>query len=107
VDLVLLVMNESGVQKLLNNKVSLGADASVAAGPIGTGGAVATDAMMTAEILTYSRARGLFAGFDLSGGVLRPDEDVNKVVYGPTASVRTILRAPRSRPPKPRRFWRP
>jgi lipid-binding SYLF domain-containing protein len=91
VDLVLLVMNESGAQKLLNNKVALGADASVAAGPIGAGGAVATDAMMTAEILTYSRARGLFAGIDLSGGVLRPDEDVNKGVYGPTASVRTIL----------------
>jgi lipid-binding SYLF domain-containing protein len=91
VDLVLLVMNESGVQKLLENKVSLGADASVAAGPIGTGGAVATDAMMRAEILSYSRARGLFAGIDLSGGVLRPGEDVNKSVYGPTASVRTIL----------------
>jgi SH3 domain-containing YSC84-like protein 1 len=91
VDLMLLVMNESGAQKLLNNKVALGADASVAAGPIGTGGAVATDAVMTAEILSYSRARGLFAGIDLSGGVLRPDEDVNKTVYGPTASVRTIL----------------
>jgi lipid-binding SYLF domain-containing protein len=91
VDLVLLVMNENGAQKLLSNKVALGADASVAAGPIGAGGAVATDAMMTAEILTYSRARGLFAGIDLSGGVLRPDEDVNKAVYGPSASVRTIL----------------
>jgi lipid-binding SYLF domain-containing protein len=91
VDLVLLVMNESGAQKLLNNKVALGADASVAAGPLGAAGAVATDAMMTAEILSYSRARGVFAGIDLSGGVLRPDEDVNKAVYGPSASVRTIL----------------
>jgi SH3 domain-containing YSC84-like protein 1 len=91
VDLVLLVMNENGVQKLLSNKVTLAADASVAAGPLGTGGAVASDATMNAEILTYSRARGLFAGVDLSGGVLRPDDDANKDVYGPTASVRTIL----------------
>jgi SH3 domain-containing YSC84-like protein 1 len=90
-DLALLVMNENGVQKLLSNKVTLGADASAAAGPIGTGGAVATDPTMKTEILTYSRARGLFAGIDLSGGVLRPDEDANKNVYGPPASVRTIL----------------
>jgi lipid-binding SYLF domain-containing protein len=91
VDLVLLIMNEQGVQKLLDNKVSLGADASVAAGPIGRAGSVATDAQLTAEILSYSRAKGLFAGINLSGGVLRPDEDANHDAYGRDASPRTIL----------------
>jgi lipid-binding SYLF domain-containing protein len=91
VDLVLLVMNEAGVQKLLGNKITLGADASVAAGPVGAAGHVGTDAALTAEILSYSRAKGLFAGINLSGGVLRPDEDANKLAYGPTASPRTIL----------------
>ena len=75
VDVVLLVMNESGAQKMLQNKVNLGADASVAAGPIGRQGQVGTDALLTAEILSYSRAQGLFAGIDLSGGMLRPDEE--------------------------------
>lgn len=91
VDLVLLVMNESGVQKLLRNKVSLGADASVAAGPVGRQGHVGTDAQLTAEILSYSRAQGLFAGIDLSGGVLRPDEDANRNAYGRDASPRVLL----------------
>ena len=91
VDVVLLVMNESGAQKMLQNKVNLGADASVAAGPLGRQGQVGTDALLTAEILSYSRAQGLFAGIDLSGGMLRPDEDANKNVYGAGASPRTIL----------------
>jgi lipid-binding SYLF domain-containing protein len=90
-DLVMLVMNESGVQKLLNNKVNLGADASVAAGPIGRQGGVGTDAQLTTEILSYARAQGLFAGIDISGGVLRPDEDADKAAYGSDASPRTIL----------------
>jgi lipid-binding SYLF domain-containing protein len=91
VDLVMLVMNESGVQKLLGNKVNLGADASVAAGPVGRQGSVGTDAQLTAEIVSYSRAQGLFAGIDLSGGVLRPDDDANRNVYGANATPRTIL----------------
>jgi SH3 domain-containing YSC84-like protein 1 len=90
-DLVLLVMNESGVQKLLKNKVNLGADASVAAGPMGRRGGVSTDAVVTAEILSYSRSKGLFAGIDLSGGVLRPDDDANVDVYGKGAMPSTIL----------------
>jgi lipid-binding SYLF domain-containing protein len=90
-DLVLLVMNQSGVQKLLKNKVNLGADASVAAGPVGRRGGVSTDAVMTAEILSYSRSKGLFAGIDVSGGVLRPDEDANKATYGAGATPSTIL----------------
>jgi lipid-binding SYLF domain-containing protein len=91
VDVVLLVMNEQGVQKLLQNKVNLGADASIAAGPLGRQGSVGTDAALTAEILSYSRAKGLFAGINLSGGVLRPDDDANTAAYGKGASPRTIL----------------
>jgi lipid-binding SYLF domain-containing protein len=91
VDVVLLVMNEQGVQKLLQNKVNLGADASIAAGPLGRQGHIGTDAALTAEILAYSRAQGLFAGINLSGGVLRPDDDANTAAYGNGASPRTIL----------------
>src|SRR3954465_2329948 len=91
VDLVLLVMNESGVQELLKNKVSLGAGAPVAAGPMGRRGSVGTDAALTAEILSYSRSKGLFAGIDLSGGVLHPDEDANRATYGKNATPATIL----------------
>jgi lipid-binding SYLF domain-containing protein len=91
IDVVLLVMNEEGVQKLLDNKITRGADASVAAGPVGRQGQVDTDAALTAEIVSYSRARGLFAGIDLSGGILRPDTDANTEVYGTGATARTIL----------------
>jgi lipid-binding SYLF domain-containing protein len=90
-DLVLLVMNQEGVQKLLSNRVNLGADASVAAGPVGRRGGVGTDAALTAEILSYSKSRGLFAGIDVSGGVLRPDEEANVGVYGAGATPRTVL----------------
>jgi len=107
VDLVLLVMNEQGVQKLLLNKVTLGADASIAAGPLGRQGSVATDAALTAEILAYSRAKGLFAGINLSGGVLRPDEDANTSVYGKGASPRTVLASTAiSAPPEASTFLR-
>src|SRR5436190_20438187 len=78
IDLVLLVMNKSGAEKLLANKVSLGAEMSVAAGPVGRDARAATDANATAEILSYSRTQGLFAGINLSGGVLRGDADDNK-----------------------------
>ena len=91
VDVILLVMNESGVQKLMKNNVSLGADASIAAGPVGRQGQIATDATLTAEILAYSRAKGLFAGINLSGGVLRADDDANENAYGRGASASTIL----------------
>src|SRR5262249_57004187 len=74
IDLVLLFMNRRGVDKLLDSKVTLGADASVAAGPVGRAATAGTDAQMTAQILSYSRAQGLFAGIDISGGVLRPDK---------------------------------
>jgi lipid-binding SYLF domain-containing protein len=80
-DFVLLVMNRRGAQGILTSKVQLGGDASAAAGPKGRDASAATDATMRAEILTYSRARGLFAGVSLEGSTLRPDNDANKKLY--------------------------
>jgi lipid-binding SYLF domain-containing protein len=91
VDLVLLIMNRRGVDKLLDNKVTLGADASVAAGPVGRAASAATDAKLTAEMLAYSRAKGAFAGINLSGGVMRPDKDANEHAYGPSVTARDVL----------------
>jgi SH3 domain-containing YSC84-like protein 1 len=104
IDLVLLVMNESGMQKLMRNKVTLGAEASVAAGPVGRDARAATDAMMKAEILSYSRAQGLFAGINLSGGVIKADLDDNVDLYGPDVAPRdvisgTTIKAPASTEP--------
>jgi len=90
-DLVLLVMNRKGVDKLLEDKVALGVDASVAGGPVGRTASAATDAQMKAEMLSYSRTQGLFAGIDLSGGMLRPDKNALERAYGPTASARDII----------------
>ncbi|HTA71958.1 MAG TPA: lipid-binding SYLF domain-containing protein, partial [Bryobacteraceae bacterium] len=81
-DVVLLVMNQGGAKKLLSSKFTLGGDASAAAGPVGRTSSAETDAQMHAEILTYSRARGLFAGISLEGATLRPDDDWNKELYG-------------------------
>src|SRR5262249_36436213 len=77
-DLVMFVMNRKGTEKLLESKLTLGADASVAAGPVGRTAEAATDAKMHAEILTYSRSRGVFAGVSLEGASLRPDRDANE-----------------------------
>jgi lipid-binding SYLF domain-containing protein len=90
VDLVLVAMNQHGVDKLLSDKVSLGADASVAAGPVGRSTAAATDAALKAELLAWSRASGLFAGIDLSGGVLEPDKHANVRAYGEGVSTHGI-----------------
>jgi lipid-binding SYLF domain-containing protein len=89
-DLVLVVMNERGAEKLLNNKVTLGGDASVAAGPVGRSASAATDAQLSSEMLSYSRSKGLFAGIDLSGGSLNPDKSENDRAYGPNVSTRDI-----------------
>jgi SH3 domain-containing YSC84-like protein 1 len=89
-DLVLVVMNQSGVEKLLRNKVTLGGDASIAAGPVGRSASAATDAQMSSEMLSYSRSKGLFAGIDLSGGSLNPDASKNERAYGANASARDI-----------------
>jgi lipid-binding SYLF domain-containing protein len=90
-DLILLVMNEKGADSILNSKVKLGADASVAAGPKGRDAQAATDAYMGAEILSYSRSRGLFAGVSLAGSTLRPDNDANERVYGRKLTAREIV----------------
>ena len=95
VDLVLLVMNREGLEKLLANKVSLGGDASVAAGPVGRSASAATDAQMSAEMLGYSRSRGVFAGIDVSGGVLKPDEEADARAYGPDARASDIVLGPK------------
>jgi SH3 domain-containing YSC84-like protein 1 len=81
-DFVFLIMNDSGAHSLLKSKVKLGADASAAAGPVGRTAAADTDAFMRAEMLTYSRARGVFAGISLEGSTLRPDGDANYDLYG-------------------------
>ena len=95
IDLVLLVMNRRGVDKLLQDKVSLGADASLAAGPVGRSANAATDAQLNAEMLAYSRSQGLFAGIDLSGGVLRPDTQADARAYGSKVTPRDIVEGTR------------
>jgi lipid-binding SYLF domain-containing protein len=81
-DFVLLVMNDRGANGILASKVKLGGDASVAGGPVGRDASAETDASMRAEILSYSRARGLFAGVSLEGSTIRPDNDANERIYG-------------------------
>jgi SH3 domain-containing YSC84-like protein 1 len=90
-DFVLLVMNEGGARGILNSKVKLGGDASAAAGPKGRTASAETDATMRAEILSYSRARGLFAGVSLEGSTIRPDSEANERVYGPHLTAREIV----------------
>ena len=91
-DYVLLVMNDRGADSVLSTKVKLGADASAAAGPKGRAAGASTDAAMRAEILTYSRSRGLFAGVSLEGSTLRADGDANERVYGKTVEAKEIVR---------------
>lgn len=81
-DVIMLVLNKSGVDKLFSSKFTLGADASVAAGPVGRESSAQTDGKFRAEILTYSRSRGAFAGVSLQGASLRPDKDANEELYG-------------------------
>ena len=91
-DVIMLVMNQRGAERLLSSRFTLGGDASVAAGPVGRTATAETDAYMTAEILTWSRARGLFAGLSLSGATLRQDLDTNKTLYGRTLQNKEIMR---------------
>lgn len=91
-DYVLLVMNDRGASSVLGSKVKLGVDASAAAGPKGRTAGASTDIVMNAEMLTYSRARGLFAGVSLEGSTLRADSDGNKALYGKEMSPREIVR---------------
>jgi len=91
-DFVLLVMNPRGAKAILSSKVKLGADASAAAGPKGRDAEAATDVTMRAEVLTYSRARGLFAGISLEGSSLRPDNGANEKLYGGKVTAEQIVR---------------
>lgn len=90
-DVLLLVMNQSGMKRLLSNKFTLGGEATAAAGPVGREASAQTDAVMRAEMLSWSRARGLFAGLSLQGATLRPDEDANQELYGQSMTNTAIL----------------
>jgi lipid-binding SYLF domain-containing protein len=98
-DVVMLVMNKTGVQKLLQSKFTLGADASVAGGPVGRDSSAETDAQLHAEMLTWSRSRGAFAGLSLQGATLRPDDDWNKEMYGKAMANRDIVMGEIAPPP--------
>jgi lipid-binding SYLF domain-containing protein len=99
-DIVMLVMNESGARKLMQSKFTLGAGVAAAAGPVGRTANAETDAQLRAEILTYSRSRGLFAGAALQGGTLRPDLDANKAMYGSRLITKEIVEDPKIEPTK-------
>ena len=91
-DFVLLVMNESGSRSVLSSKVKLGGDASVAAGPVGRDASAETDIVLNAQILSYSRAKGIFAGVSLEGSTVRSDDGANRALYGKDLSARDIVR---------------
>jgi SH3 domain-containing YSC84-like protein 1 len=92
-DLILLVMNDRGMESILSSKVKLGADASVAGGPKGRDASADTDAWMRAEILSYSRSRGVFAGISLEGSTIRPDDEASEQVYGHAIKAKEIVRS--------------
>jgi lipid-binding SYLF domain-containing protein len=98
-DFVLLVMNESGSRSVLSSKVKLGGDASVAAGPVGRDASAETDIVLNAEILSYSRAKGIFAGVSLEGSTVRSDDGANRALYGSDLSAREIVREGKVAPP--------
>jgi len=98
-DLILLVMNDRGMESILSSKVKLGADASVAGGPKGRDASADTDAWMRAEILSYSRSRGLFAGVSLEGSTLRPDDEASADVYGHPIKAKDIVRGEKTNVP--------
>jgi lipid-binding SYLF domain-containing protein len=101
-DVIMLVMNEKGMRRLMQDKVTLGAEATVAAGPVGRSTAANTDAQMSAEILSWSRSKGLFAGIALQGATLRPDQDVNRELYGTKLTSTDILMTARKAPEEAR-----
>lgn len=90
-DFVLLIMNERGASSILSSKVKIGADASAAAGPVGRNASAETDVMLKAQILSWSRAQGLFAGISLSGSTMRPDDGANKALYGKDITAQDIV----------------
>ena len=99
-DFVIIVMNDGGAKSLLSNKVKLGADASVAAGPVGRTAEASTNASMQAQMLSYSRSQGVFGGVSLSGSTLRPDGDANKNLYGQKVKPEEIIAGKVPMPPE-------
>jgi lipid-binding SYLF domain-containing protein len=106
IDLVLVVMNRRGLENLVRNEFKIGADASVAAGPVGRDAEASTDIQMRAEILSYSRTRGLFAGVTLKGSAIREDRDANEVLYGKPYRTREIVFDRLGGTPEPVATWR-
>ncbi len=98
-DFVMLFMTQDGIHSLLSNKFTLGGDASVAAGPVGRQAGASTDVKLNAQILSYSRSRGLFAGLELKGVVISPDKDDNQKVYGDEITTEEVLRQNRLKAP--------
>jgi lipid-binding SYLF domain-containing protein len=91
IDLIMIIQNDQGMEHLINSRFKIGADASAAAGPVGRHASADTDWKLNAEILTYSRAKGAFAGLTLNGAAVKPDADSMKAVYGPDATERAVL----------------
>lgn len=105
VDLILVVINSRGLQKLVSNEFKIGADAGVAAGPVGRDASVGTDIQLRAEILSYSRSRGLFAGVNLNGSSIRSDDDANQRFYGKPMKTAEIIAKPIMDIPAPAKEW--
>lgn len=105
-DLMLIAMNQQGLQQMLKNKVKLGADAAAAAGPVGRNAQAGTDWKLNAEFLSYSRSKGLFAGIDLDGTVLSQNQDGTHTLYGTDVPFKTVLEGNQSTPPEARPFVR-
>lgn len=106
VDLVLVVQNRRGLDNLLNNQFKIGADASVAAGPVGRDASASTDIQMRAQILSYSRTRGIFAGITLNGSTIRQDRDANERFYGTAYRTTQIVNEGRGGAPEPVPAWK-
>jgi lipid-binding SYLF domain-containing protein len=104
VDLVMIFQDEKGMERLLSSKFKVGADASAAAGPVGRHASAATDWKMNAEILTYSRAKGAFAGLTLNGADVRPDDDAMRAEYGGDVTFRSVLKGAVPPPPSAHTF---
>ena len=103
-DLILVAMNQDGLEAMLHNKVKLGADAAASAGPVGRNAQAGTDWKLNAEFLTYSRSKGLFAGVDLDGTVLSQNQDFTSQLFGHEISYREVLRGSVPTPPAARHF---
>ena len=105
-DIILVIMNRRGLENLVSNQFKVGADAAVAAGPVGREAQAATDIQMRAQILSYSRARGLFAGVTINGGTIRQDQDANQRFYGRKLETKQIVFANDAGSPEPVALWR-